>query len=65
MAALTMTVEEAAQQLGISRNSAYVLARSGELPVLRLGRRLVVSRAGLARMLDQAGAVRGTRRDEV
>ncbi len=38
----TLTMEEAAKALGISRTSAYALARSGELPVLRLGHRFVV-----------------------
>ena len=52
---LTLSVDEAALQLGIGRSLAYDLARRGELPgVLRLGRRLVVSRA----MLDQALGVR-------
>ncbi len=46
---LTLTVEEAARLLGISRSVAYESARTYEatagatgLPVLRLGRRLVV-----------------------
>ena len=52
---LTLSVDEAALRLGIGRSLAYDLARRGELPgVLRLGRRLVVSRA----MLDQALGVR-------
>jgi excisionase family DNA binding protein len=42
----TLTVEEAAARLGISRTLAYELARAGRLPVpvLRLGRRVVISR---------------------
>jgi excisionase family DNA binding protein len=55
MADLTLSVEEAALALGISRNTAYMLARAGGLPVVRLGRRLLVSRAGLERMLLEAG----------
>ena len=48
----TMSVEEAAAVLGIGRTVAYELARRGELPgVLRFGRRLVVSRAVLDRLL--------------
>ena len=51
----TLTVEEAAAMLGIGRTLAFELARRGELPgVIRLGRRLVVSRAALDRAL--AGA---------
>jgi excisionase family DNA binding protein len=51
----TLTVEEAARLLGISRTSAYEAVRRGELPVLRIGRRYVVPRVALERMLDQVG----------
>lgn len=47
----TVTVEEAAQMIGISRTSAYQAARTGELPTIRIGRRLLVPRHALARML--------------
>lgn len=52
----TLTVEEAAKLLGVSRGSAYEAARSGALPVLRLGRRLLVPREALERLLAQAGS---------
>ncbi len=48
---LTLTIEEAAAALGISRGLAYELARTGGLPVVRLGRRLVVPRTRLEAML--------------
>lgn len=54
-ARLTYTVEEAAQLLGISRGTAYESARRGELPTLRLGRRLLVPRRALEQMLTAAG----------
>ncbi len=41
---LVLTVEEAAKVLRISRGLAYELVRRGDLPSLRLGRRLVVPR---------------------
>lgn len=47
----TMTVEEAAHMLGISRSSAYECVRRGELRALRLGRRLVVPRDALEELL--------------
>ncbi len=47
----TLTVEEAAEVLGIGRNSAYEAIRRGEIPALRLGRRLVVPRRALERLL--------------
>jgi excisionase family DNA binding protein len=49
---LTMTVEEACRLLGVGGTVGYELARRGELPgVLRLGRRLVVSRPALEHAL--------------
>ena len=41
---LTMTVDEAAAQLGIGRGLAYEKCRTGEIPTVRIGRRLLVSR---------------------
>ncbi|MBS4010984.1 MAG: helix-turn-helix domain-containing protein, partial [Roseovarius sp.] len=38
----TMTVEDAGRLLGISRRAAYRAAAAGHLPVIRLGRRLLV-----------------------
>jgi hypothetical protein len=38
--------------LGIGRSLAYELARNGQLPVIRLGRRLVVARPALEKMLE-------------
>ena len=51
---LTYTVEEAGDLLGISRGSAYNLVRTGEIPVLRMGRRLLVSRVALEDLLGHA-----------
>lgn len=50
----TLTVEEAAAVLGIGRTLAFEMARAGRLPVIRLGRRILVPRAALERMLEQA-----------
>lgn len=52
----TLTVEEAGDLLGISRFAAYQAVRSGELPVLHLGRRLLVPSAELQRLLGIAPA---------
>ena len=52
MDCLTYTVTEAAALLGISRTSAYECVRRGEIPSLTLGRRVVISRVALERMLD-------------
>lgn len=47
----TMTIEDAAKELGISRHTAYQCARDGQIPTIRLGRRLVVPRVRLEAML--------------
>lgn len=54
---LTMTVEEAAVALGISRASAYEAARRGEIPTSRIGRRILVPRVALDRLLAAAEAI--------
>jgi excisionase family DNA binding protein len=52
---LTMKVEEAGKELGISRNAAYAAARTGEIPTIRIGRRLLVPKVAFERMLAEAG----------
>ena len=53
--AATVNIPDAAEILGIGRQTAYDLARQGKLPVLRLGKRLVVPKVALERMLADAG----------
>lgn len=48
----TCTIAEAGELLGIGRASAYAAARAGQIPTIRLGRRLVVPIAALDRMLS-------------
>jgi excisionase family DNA binding protein len=52
---LTYTLTEAACRLGISRALAYEAAQRGELPVCRIGRRVLVPRLALLRLLGQDG----------
>jgi excisionase family DNA binding protein len=47
-----LTVTEAADMLGISRGLAYELVSRGDIPAVRLGRRLVVPRKAIDAMLD-------------
>jgi excisionase family DNA binding protein len=49
---LTITVEEAGELLGISRALAYEMARTGKLPALRFGKRLVVPRKAIENLLE-------------
>jgi excisionase family DNA binding protein len=48
---LTLTVDEAAALLGVSRNTAYGAVHAGELPAVRIGRRLLVPRKALEELL--------------
>lgn len=49
---LTLTVEEAASALGIGRASAYEAVHRGEIPCIRIGRRILVPRVALDRLLS-------------
>ena len=50
---LCVTVPEVAEMLGISRNFAYELVKQGQLPVIRFGKRLLIPRAALDKMLEK------------
>jgi excisionase family DNA binding protein len=49
----TLTVEEVAEVLGISRTLAYKAARAGELPVIKINSRLIVPTEALLRWMDE------------
>jgi hypothetical protein len=51
---LTVTIREFSELAGISKNQAYMLAASDRLgvPVIRLGRRMLLSRRAVLRLLD-------------
>lgn len=51
---LTMSVEEVARALGISRAFAYEAVHRGDIPHIKIGRRMLVPRAALARVLVAA-----------
>jgi excisionase family DNA binding protein len=56
----TYDVEEAARLLGIGRTAAYEAARDGEIAgvrVIRIGRRMLVPREALDRVLRGAAAL--------
>ena len=49
---MTMTVDEMAAELNISRPTAYELVKQECFPAFRIGQRLLVNRAGLQRWID-------------
>jgi excisionase family DNA binding protein len=50
----TLSVEEAGRILGISRGAAYARAEDGSIPTIRMGKRLLVPKAALDKMLMTA-----------
>lgn len=47
----TQTIVETAKELGIGRNQAYAAARRGDIPTIRIGKRILVLREPLRNML--------------
>jgi excisionase family DNA binding protein len=54
-AAAMATVEDLAAQLGIGRNQAYALVQMKMVPAMRFGRRWLIPRAAIARMVSGEG----------
>lgn len=48
------TVTQAGQILGIGRSAAYAAAKRGEIPTVKIGRRIVVPIAALERLLQES-----------
>ena len=50
---LTLSVEEAATVLGISRGLAYEMVKTGKIPSVRFGKRVLVPRRALEKLLEE------------
>jgi excisionase family DNA binding protein len=62
----TISIDEAAEILGISRGFAYTMAKSGDLPVIRLSStRMRVPAAKLLRLLEGDGGNRNREQSNV
>ena len=57
MKRLTITIAEAAKLLGIGRSTAYEAARTGAIPTVKFGHKIVVP---LARLENLLGLRHGT-----
>ncbi len=55
---LVFGIQEAANLLGISRSSIYILIREGKLPVVKLGRRTLIPVQELKSLLQRMQAPR-------
>ena len=51
---LCYTVPKVAELLSLSRNFAYELVKQGKLPVVKFGKRLLIPRAALEKMLGKS-----------
>ena len=60
---LTYTVKEAASVVGIGRTAAYEAVRTGALPSIRIGRRILIPKAALDRWLSTPRPGQGDRDD--
>jgi excisionase family DNA binding protein len=49
----TLTVQEAAEVLGIGKNTAYAAVGRGEIPSVRFGKKIVIPRDGIEQLLGQ------------
>jgi excisionase family DNA binding protein len=50
-ARLTISVRQAGELLGIGRNQAYAAAKTGQLPTIKIGKRVLVPVIALEQML--------------
>lgn len=51
-----MNVDEAAELLRISKSGAYAAIKAGLIPSVRIGRRILVTRAAVDRLLEGVAA---------
>lgn len=55
---LTMSVEQASEQLGVCVKTVYTLTHRADFPVIRIGRRTLISREGLQEWVRKQTEVR-------
>jgi len=51
-----LSVEEAGRKLGLGRAAAYVHAKAGHIPTIKLGNRMLVPKTAFAKLLASADA---------
>ena len=52
---LTYNVVEASQILGLSKNATYQACLTGQIPHLKIGKRILIPKVALETMLIEAG----------
>ena len=48
---LTVSVETAGRAMGVAKNAAYAAVKAGQIPSIRIGRKIAVPTAPLRKML--------------
>ena len=51
---LAFSVDEARRLLGLGRGSMYEAVRTGQIPSIRIGRRIIIPRVGIEQLLAKA-----------
>jgi excisionase family DNA binding protein len=54
---LTFTVDETRKKLGLSRGLIYQAIHEGQIPSIRIGRRILIPRAALEKLLANPGTL--------
>jgi len=52
---LTFTVDETRRKLGLSRGLIYQAIHQGQIPHIRIGKRILIPRAALEKFLENPG----------
>ncbi|MFC2038371.1 helix-turn-helix domain-containing protein [Chloroflexota bacterium] len=52
---VVLTVDEAAEYLGISRPQGYLGVHNGDIPSIRVGKRILIPKVALDKLLAGAG----------
>ena len=55
---LALNIAECAVLLGLSINSVYLAVKTGQIPSLKIGARILIPKAALEKMLAEAGKPR-------
>ncbi len=54
---ITLSANQVAQVLGISRANAYVLLHSKDFPTIRIGKRMIVPKDKFLKWMDEQTAI--------
>jgi excisionase family DNA binding protein len=60
---LAVSVAETARRLGLSRQGTYQAVQRGEIPSVRVGKRILVPRSALEQLLQVGPGVQGPKPD--